>query len=254
MPAPTGATLLEIVNTVAQSVGHSKTTSVFSSQDEAILRLGFYANLACKELYYMNYWQVLSQTASISVVAAVAGETQSSFALPTDFKCMVDNTHWNRSTQLPAIGPINPQDWQWLIVRSAQITTRFMWRIRDGLIWVKSAPPPGFPQILTFEYMSKYWAYDQPSGGGADVPAVEMTKDTSWHVFPVDLVTLYTRAKWFENEGYDASTAIADFTKAFNWETGNDKGAATLSLVPSSSAFPYVGPGNAPDTGFGSSF
>lgn len=252
MAAPTGATLLEIVNTVARSVGHSQVTTAVASTDEAILRLVYYANLACKELVYMNNWQMLSQTATINVVAAVAGDVQSSFALPADFKCMIDDTHWNKSTQLPAIGPITPQDWQWLIVRSAQITTRFMWRIRDGLLWVKSAPPPGSPQIFTFEYMSKYWAYTQSTV--PDSTVFEMTKDADYHIFPVDLVTLYTRVKWFENEGYDPSSAAADFMKAFNWECGTDKGATVLSLVPSGRAYPYISNGNAPDTGFGSAY
>src|SRR5215831_12768347 len=140
MPAPPYTTLLEVVNMVATSVGHPQTNDVASSQDEAILRLGFYANLACSELVYMHDWQMLSQTCDLTVQSDFDGQVEKMFPLPGDFKCMTDDTHWDRSTQLPAIGPVNAQDWQWLVVRNTKITTRMLWRLRDGYIWIKSPP------------------------------------------------------------------------------------------------------------------
>jgi hypothetical protein len=65
---------------------------------------------------------------------------------------------------------------------------------------------------------------------------------------------LYTRVKWFENEGYDSSAAQADFLKAFNYESGTDKGATSLSLVPGV-GYPYINAiRNLPDSGYGSSY
>ncbi|MFI5224786.1 MAG: hypothetical protein ACHQX3_11210, partial [Nitrospirales bacterium] len=156
MPASPQTTLLEIVNLVARSVGHPTTSDVASSADEAILRMVYYANIAGSEMAYMHNWQWLTKHGTITVVADMEGQAEKAFPLPTDFHAFVDDTMWNRSTQLPAIGPVNPQDWQWLAVRDAMITTRMMWRIRNKQLWVKS--PPVDSQPFVFEYVSKTWA------------------------------------------------------------------------------------------------
>jgi hypothetical protein len=248
MPAPVGSTLLELVNAVAQSVGHPTTENVPSSLDEAIRRLHFYANMAGNELVYMYNWDFLSKTGEISIFADSADQREKAFDLPSDFKAMTDDTQWNRSTQLPAIGPINPQDWQWLVVRNAMITTRMMWRIRQGKLWIKS--PTVDPQPFTFEYLSKNWAVK----GNDDSPQDVLALDNDYHIFPPYLMILYTRQKWFENEGYDATAAAQAFFKAFQWFTGTDKGASSLSLVPGT-GYPYINAvRNIPDTGYGSAY
>jgi hypothetical protein len=240
-------TLIEIVNIVARSVGHPSTTDVASSTDEAILRMGYYVNIACMELTYMYNWEFLTKLATISVVADAPDQAEKAFELPTDFKAMIDDTHWDRSTQLPAIGPVNAQDWQWLIVRKTKITTRMMWRIRNKQLWIKS--PPVVAENLTFEYLSKNWAID----GDTQQPKDVMSKNSDYHIFPWELVILSSRAKWFENEGYDSTAAWNDFNKAFQYETGTDKGATSLSLVPGT-GYPYIDAvKNIPDTGYGSS-
>lgn len=247
MTAPSKTTLLEIVNDVAKSVGHPATQDVASVTDEAILRLAYYANIAGTELCYMNLggWSALQNTATIPIVADAPGQREKGFDLPVDFKAMIDDTHWDASTQLPAIGPVNPQDWQWMVVRQAMITTRFLWRIRNKQIWIKS--PPTTAQNLTFEYVSKSWAVDGTTAAKQDF----MTNNGDYHVYPWQLMVLYTRAKWFENEGYDSTGAYLDFKKAYDYEVGQDKGATALSLVPGT-GYPYLSAvKNIPDTGYG---
>ena len=245
MPAPQYTTLLEVVNLVARSVGHPVTTDVPSSTDEAILRMAYYCNISGSELSYMHAWQGLSKEGNISIVADMPGQTQKAFDLPPDFHAFADDTQWNRSTQLPAVGPINPQDWQWLIVRDAMITTRMMWRIRNKQLWVKS--PSMDAQPFTFEYQSKNWAID----GTSLVPKDTMSASNDYHIYPWQLMVMYTRAKWFENEGYDSTAAYSDFNRAFQYEAGVDKGATALSLVPGR-GFPYIDVvRNLPDTGYG---
>jgi hypothetical protein len=248
MPAPVGSTLLELVNSVAQSVGHPTTEDVAGSQDEAIRRLMFYSNMCGNELVYMYNWDFLSKSGEIMVAADSADQREKAFDLPVDFKCMTDDTQWNRSTQLPAVGPINAQDWQWLVVRNAQITTRMMWRIRQGKLWIKS--PTIDPQPFTFEYLSKNWAVN----GDSELPQDVMKANNDYHIFPPYLMILFTRFKWFENEGYDASASQRDFNKAFQWFTGTDKGASSISLVPGT-GYPYINAArNIPDTGYGSAY
>jgi len=245
MPAAQ-TTLLEIVNGVAQSVGHPKTTDVAASLDESILRIAYYANIACTQLAYMTNWQWLNKEGTISIFADAPNQTEKAFNLPSDFHAFVDDTMWNRSTQLPAIGPINSQDWQWLIVRKTMITTRMMWRIRNKQLWIKS--PPMTPADFTYEYLSRQWAVD----GDTALPKELMEKNTDYHLYPWQLPILYTRAKWFENEGYDSTGAYSDFNRALQYEMGVDKAATALTLVPGQ-GYPYIDAvKNIPDTGYGS--
>jgi hypothetical protein len=245
MPAAPRTTLIEIVNLVAKSVGHPSTLDVASALDEAILRIAYYVNLCGTELTYMHNWQFLTKTVDITIQADAPDQTEKGFNLPDDFRAMIDDTHWARGTQLPAVGPVNSQDWQWLVVRKAQITTRIMWRIRNNQIWVKS--PPMDPETLTFEYLSRNWAVD----GDSVLPDDIMDKNNDWHLYPWQLLMMFVRAKWFENEGYDSNGAYADFQMAFNYETGVNKGATSLALVPGT-GYPYINVlRNIPDTGYG---
>jgi len=245
MAAAPRTTYIEIVQSVAQSVGHPKPTDVAGSVDEAVLRMGFYANQSCEELLTQWDWQELVKPASLTIQATVPGEVEASFALPDDFRTFVDDTLWNKSTLLPAIGPVNPQDWQWLKVRQAMITTRFMWRLRGGLFWIKS--PPESPQEMPFEYMSKNWAIDGVNAS----PKAWMTNNSDYHLYPPMVVILLARAKWLKNEGYDSTQALEDYRRAFEFETGSNLGATALSLVPGI-GYPYITPErNLPDTGYG---
>lgn len=244
MSAPAFTTWMELVNLALQSVGHPVTTDLAGSSDEAVLRMGYYANSACNELMYSYDWEHLNKEGSISIVSDFSGQEEKGFDLPSDFADFVDDTQWDSSTQLPAIGPVSPQDWQWLVVREAMITTRFLWRIREGQMWVKSPPDVATP--FTFEYMSALWARD-----ASDTPKGLMTLNDDYHTFPYALPVLLTRAKWLEQEGYDSKAAKAEFQKAFDYFTGGNKGATALSLVPGV-GYPYLDTmRNLPPTGYG---
>ena len=245
MPAQPQSTWIEVVNVVARSVGHPTTTDVASSTDEVILRLGEYANFSCTELQLEFDWEALNKFGQIDVVADAPQQVEKAFPLPADYVRLVDNTLWNRSTQLPAVGPVNPQDWQWLVVRKAFITFRFMWRIRLGQLWVKS--PPETMQPLTFEYQSNLWAVD----GVTDTPKTIMSNNSDFHILDPYAVILKTRLKWLEQEGYDTTATKRDFDVAIQAIFGGDRGAGTLSLVPGG-GYPYINSlGNLPDTGYG---
>lgn len=247
MPATPYTTYIEVVNEAAKSVGHPVTTDVPGSTDEAILRMGYYANQACQELLYLANWQNLVRVHSMAVQAVVPGESERGFALPTDFERFLDDTHWNSSTQLPALGPISAQEWRWLqhAVGASGAVTRFMWRRREGLLYIKS--PPTAAENLTFEYMTKNWARDADD----DSEKYLMSKNGDYHTFAWNLVILLTRLKWLDNEGYDTTSAERDFKKALESYTGNDQGATVLSLVPGGGGFPYLSERNIPPSGYG---
>lgn len=246
MPAMPHTTYVEAVRIIAQSVGHPVPVDVAGSVDEAVLRMGWYVNQACTELKDEHIWNELTKPHTMAIVANSPGQTEKAFDLPADFDRFVDDTHWNRATQMPAIGPVNPQDWQWLVVRDAMVTTRFMWRLRGGKLWIKS--PPEVAQNFSFEYVSRNWAVD----GDDATPKELMTKNGDYHLYPWHIVVLLGRAKWLKNEGYDSSRAESDYFRALEAEVGSNLGATALSLVPGT-GFPYLNAmRNLPDTGYGS--
>jgi hypothetical protein len=228
-------------------VGHPATADVATSTDEAIGRLVYYANQAGAELMWAHDWNHLTKPYSMDIVGDSSTQVEKAFDLPDDFANFIDDTHWNRSTQLPALGPVTPQDWQWLVVRDAKITTRFMWRLRGGKSWIKSPPYPT-AQKFVFEYLSKRWAVD---GDAPNEPLELMTKNSDYHEYPWNLMVLLTREKWLKNEGYDSASALADYMKALEFWTGGDLGATALSLVPGG-GYPYLNPiRNLPPSGYG---
>ncbi len=132
-------------------------------------------------------------------------------------------------------------------MREAQITTRFLWRIRLGQLWIKS--PPVDPAPLTFEYLSKNWARK----GTTDAPQDILRDNADYHIFPWYLMVLLTRAKWLDNEGFDATKAFSEYNKQLESAMGSNLGATALSLVPGI-GYPYLNAmRNTPDTGYGGS-
>jgi hypothetical protein len=84
-----------------------------------------------------------------------------SYALPSDFDRITNDTEWDQSMQWPMIGPISPQDWAWVTQGIVQMSPRRLFRIMgNDTTQFFVFPVPGVDDngvILTFEYMSLAW-------------------------------------------------------------------------------------------------
>jgi hypothetical protein len=240
------SSLSAIVQNVAAMVAFPVPTDPAGSSDPAVQQMVQAVNMAGIELLSMYDWQELIKPYSISIQSDSTGQKEKAFPLPEDFFDWIDQTNWNETTQLPSLGPVSPQFWQQLLVRTSLPTLSFYWQVRDSQIYVLA--PPDTAQTMTVFYMSQAWVRDQDD---STLYKNRITKNGDIALLDATLVTLYGRVKWLEMKGLDSSAAMRDFQIAFENRKGAEKGSPVLSMARTY-AFPYLQPlTNTPDTGLG---
>lgn len=240
------STLSAIVQNVASMVAFPVPSDPAGDPDPTVQQFVQAANMAGIELLTMYDWQELVKNYQIPIQSDTNGQKQKAFPLPEDFFDWIDQTNWNATTQFPSLGPVSPQMWQQLLIRTTLPTLSFYWQVRDNMIYVLA--PPNSPQVMNVFYLSQAWVQDQ------DDPTLyknRITKNGDKALLDPTLITLYTRVKWLEMKGLDSSAAMRDFQIAYENRKGAEKGAPVLSMARSYT-YPYIQPLiNTPDTGYG---
>lgn len=239
-------TLSAIVQNVASMVAFPVPSDPAGSTDPAVQQFVQSANLAAVDLLSLYDWQELIKTYTISITADTSGQKEKSFALPVDFYDWIDQTNWNATTQFPSLGPVSPQMWQQLLIRTTLPTLSFYWQVRGNRLYVLA--PPSSPQTMSFFYLSNAYVQDQDD---SELYKNRATKNGDTFLLDANLMTLYTRVKWLEMKGLDSSAAMRDFQVAFDNRKASERGAQVLSMARDF-RFPYIQPlVNTPDTGYG---
>lgn len=239
------ASLSAIVQNMAAMVGYPVPNDPAGDSDPAVVQMVQAVNIAGTDLLSLYDWQELTKPFTISIVADAPGQTEKAFALPEDFYEFIDQTQWNATNQLPAIGPVSAQSWQALLIRTTLPTLSFYWQVRGNMLYVL-APPVG-AQSLTFFYQSYAWVIDQDN---PDLYKNRATKNGDTILLDSYLVTLLARVKWLEMKGFDSAAAMRDFQVNFENRKGNEKGAPVLSMARDF-MYPYLSILNAPETNYG---
>lgn len=241
------SSLSAIVQNVAAMVGYPSPTDAAGSNDPAVIQMVQATNMAGIELLSMYEWQELTKPYTISIESDSPGQTEKAFALPTDFYDWVDQTNWNASTQIPSLGPVSPQMWQQLLVRTSLPTLSFYWQVRGNQIYVLA--PPDTAQNMQFFYLSSAWVQDADD---PDLYKNRMTKNGDVALLDAPMLTYYTRVKWLEMKGLDSSAAMRDFQVMYENRKAADKGAAVISMTRDYRLPLINGFANVPDTAYGS--
>jgi hypothetical protein len=240
------STLSAIIQNVCSMVAFPVPTDPAGDADPAVQQMVQAANMAGIELLTMYDWQELIKNYQLPIQADSSDQREKSFSLPEDFFDWIDQTNWNATTQFPSLGPVSPQMWQQLLIRTTLPTLSFYWQVRDNKIYVLA--PPNSPQTMNFFYLSQAWVRDQDD---SNLFKNRITKNGDVALLDATLITLYTRVKWLEMKGLDSSAAMRDFQIAFENRKGAEKGAPVLSMARDF-RFPYIQPlTNTPDTGYG---
>ncbi len=187
-------------------------------------------------------WTHLQKEATLTTAASTA-----SYALPSDFGRVIDQTHWNRTQQMPLAGPANAQQWQFLKAVSASGVLYKIFRTYGDLVYIY--PTPTATESIRYEYVSRYWV--KPSGQASPTTeAPTAATDALWldRRLLVAGVKLYFRRA----RGFDTTAEQTEFDAAVRRAQGGDGAAPVLSLNGGGSGVPLLGAGNAPATGYGS--
>lgn len=239
-------TLSTLVRRLASTVGFPKPADPAGSLDPAVEQMVAAVNMAGADMLNLYDWQNLCKMADLDIIADFPGQKEKGFDLPKDFATFVDQSQWNKSTQLPAIGPVSPQAWMQLQVRNPKVVLTFLWQVRGNQLWIQS--PPANVQVFTYMYMSRGWVIDADN---QDLYKNEASKNGDTILFDEYLMLLLSRAKWQTIKGFDATSALGEFKLNYEIRKGKAKGAPILSLTGTTGLNLINMAMNIPDTGYG---
>ncbi len=239
------STANDIINRVAVEVGLSKVSDPLSSADEAFVQLSELLNAAGQELVELHQWQALVRVFELTTKLGDAG----SYDLPDDFSYMIDQTGWDKSNRVAIGGPLSAQDWSYLAGRdliSQSIYASF--RLVDNKFDIYPQDPVPDGLNIRFEYMSRNWVQEQPSGLRKDL----VTEGADIVLYEPILAIKFLKVKFLQAKGFDTTAAAQELENMFTSRTGKDTGASILSASNNSRGFPYLHPYyNTADTGYG---
>lgn len=169
------------------------------------------------------------------------------YAVPADFQAFINRTQWDRTNHWELIGPMSPQENQW--VMSGIVSTGPRRRFRDvgrGQDVFRIWPPPtsnDTPSTLSYEYLSNYWAQDWQA-----VPQAEFVLDTDTCVYDDRVMIAGIKYMYFASKGFEASRLERDYRTYVQTAVGR-QGGATLDM--SRSRWPiFISPASVQDGNF----
>jgi hypothetical protein len=172
-----------------------------------------------------------------------------SYALPADYKKMIDQTGWNRSTRRPIIGPVSGQETQFLKARLTGVLIEVAFRIQGNLLVFPVTPAAS--QSLYGEYLSSYWCQTAASSTGPD--ADHPTSGTDYVLYDSELAIAGLRLAFQEAKGFDTAASQRRYNDKLEQCISNNIGARTLNLAGSGLGVDrLIDTANAPITGYGS--
>ena len=231
----------QIINDVALEVGLEPAADPYSSTDQAFAQLRGLLKTCGRELVTMYDWQILQKQFTLTTQAGDTG----TYNLPIDFNRFINQTGWNRTSNMPVPGPMSPQTWAMMTGRDFGSTTLYAsFMLSQNQMVLYPAPPPEGIEI-NFLYLSRNWVME--SGGETND-----TPDNGDDIILFDpiLIVKFLKVKYLSAKGFDISVASREFDMCYMSITGYDKGAEILS-ASGNRGFPYLNGNNVPFTGFG---
>jgi len=237
----------EIVNRVAVEIGLTPVQDVFSNDDPVFRQLTTLLTSCVQELMENYYWQILTRSFQYTTIEGESGD----LALPNDFGYMIPQTGWERSENVPLIGPLSAQDWTYLLGRDLVGSTIYAsFRFDQGAFRIFPNDPMPAGLEINFEYISRNLIQL------ASTDPVEYADETALPsdivLFPPNLITRMLKMKILDAKGFDSQKATDDYLVTLNSWMGKDNSAGILNASRSRGGFPYLNTwNNTPDTKYG---
>jgi len=243
-------TASQILNDTLVEVGLDSLTDPFVATDKAAKQMVRLLNIAGREMLELHPWQILTRAEQFITEVGNNGE----YDLPADFAYMIDQTGWERSENVPLIGPLSPQDWTYLLGRDLVGSTIYAsFRFDQNKLFLFPNDPAPVGLDINYEYISYNWVQD----GSVAVPSPigdsdSASKANDLILYPPILISRYLKVKWLEAKNLDSTAAIDAFRTSFYGWVGKDNSAVILNAGRHWRGFPYLDTfRNTPDTGYG---
>ncbi|MDB4725954.1 hypothetical protein OAF54_00865 [bacterium] len=217
--------LLTLVQDSLKEIGGFEipTSVVGNTNETAVLSLAL-ANRSLKETAKRTKWVNLIVRGTITTADAT-----DEYALPSDFKGIINDSMWDDTNNRKVFGPISPTEWEYY--KNSDITqqslTRYM-RIfksttsNDRVFYLY--PTPDSVATLRYEYQSNGLA--QSSGGTLQE---KYLADTDTSLLDEDTVALGFKWRILKSRGLPYAEEFRDYEAAVE-DSINDTGAPIVDL------------------------
>src|SRR5574343_284370 len=188
-------TMLSVVQQFCLRTGIPKPSAVYGSTDSQVLQAMALLEEEGNDLATRHDWQALVAEASHTTVATEDQGAVSTIA-SNGFRHICNETIWDRTNNLPIVGPLDGKDWQ-AIKGMTSTGARYRYRIRGGHLLITPTPDAGYSWY--FEYVSKNWIL------GADGTTYKeyFTLDTDTILLPESIVLMGLRWRWKKEKGLE---------------------------------------------------
>lgn len=238
-------TAANIINDAAVELGliAADIADPYESTDANIVQLCRFLKSVGQDLARDYQWTHLQAQHTFSTDIGTA-----SYNLPGGFLRLIDQTAYNRTRQARLDGPLSAQGWQYLQALSASGTVDFWFRVKGDVLILYPTPTAVFSMAL--EYVSRFWVQHLDDVEPTDEKLLD-GEDILW--FDRRLLVCALKLAFQRAKGFDTTALQADFDEALARARGGDGAAPVLNInARGVLAQRLVGPGNLPDTGFGS--
>ena len=227
-------TMLTTVQYFCRRTGLPVPTTVMGSTDSQVLQVLALLEEEGNDLAKRGPWQAITFEATHTTVATESQGAMTTIAT-NGFSYLKNNTMWDRTDDLPVIGPLDDQEWQ--TIKAVTVTgPRYQFRIRGGLLLVN--PTPAASHTWAFEYVSKNWIL------GADGTTYKQyfTLDTDTLLLPEELLIMGLRWRWKKEKGLQYTEDFNTYELQVNDAFGRDGGKRNLHMddYPSQGARPGI--------------
>jgi hypothetical protein len=231
----------QILNMVATEAGLPEASNPYASTNAYFVQLRTLLKSAGLEISQARDWKVLEKEAVIT-----GDGVTTSFALPSDFLRLKDESGFDRTSNRSFGGPVSAPGWQGLRASGVTPSLRPLYRVQAGRMVFFEAPADA--STLAYEYVSRFWV---ASDGAASADSYFPAAAGDVVMLEPLMVTRLVKAKFRQAKGFDTMSDFADYERALD-------AAASLEPAPvlnlgacSPRSERFIGTANLPDTGYG---
>lgn len=241
MAAP--SSVKEIVQRACDELTLPRPTAVIGASDPQARQL--LALLHQEGRYLMkggikkHNWSFLRTLYTFPTVAST-----STYAVPSDFDRMIDDTFWDQTNNTKVMGPDVPAVDRWRqqsVSGSVGIHKNF--RVVGSN--VQLYPTPDAVATMGYEYISTKWARSN-----ASVAQSEFLADTDTSLFDPYLLILGLKWRFLAAKGLEASAAKLEYDDYYESTVAGDSAGETLRLDGSGMGAQFISLDNVPDSGY----
>lgn len=213
---------LELAVRFADAVGIPRPTVLVASaldDERQILEL---MNQEGRSLSRRHDWEALTFETSFTTVATESqGALSSLLGGSRTLRRVINETIWDRTTQLPVPGPVSPRSWQ--AYKASLAAGPFpSYRVRGGNLLFNPAPSAG--HTCYFEYVTDCWLTDS----GGSTYRTNIAADTDVFLLDDEIMLAGLEWRWLRKKGLSYAEEFATYEGMVAEAMGSD---ATKPIV-----------------------